>query len=646
MKKNKVIKNDAKNCMTMKKSIRVVLILFMSFISLLALYMYPLEQNISGVDGSYLFKAIVKFSKSIPPLNLNSFFVFVFIVYLYNKNFFINEKINKPIAFLSGLFSLFIVIGFSFHNINSLDVVFGGLLQILKSIIRLIGYQFIIYVFLKKTLDIIKFLAALEEEDNKFLFFIFKKHPKICLPLILVVAWLPFIILTFPGVICWDAVTQIQQLLGKYQSVHINIINPDVTLNNHHPIITTLLYGLFINIGKLFNSVDLGIYLFILFQVFLMIYVIMYSFKILDKMKTHSGIKFCVLLFYAFCPLIYISVVNVLKDVLFSIAMFYYVLLLIEMLIDRDVLKSKMYIIKLIITMFLVMMIRNNGLYSVLFSFPFLLIVLKEYRKQLLIGMMIPIMVYFSLNDIVYPKLEIAPGSIKEALSIPFQQTARTLYEGKTYDKQDLEVINKVLDVEVIGVKYNPSLSDPVKNTYNKDCSKKDLVNYFVVWGKYLFKYPVTYIEAGLNTTYGYWYPNKRDRVGDFRIREDFIEENPYNMKYLKLFQSERNILEKIYNDLLLKLPFIGTLLSAGFYTWILLALTVFVFMSKKYRYLIVYMSLISILLVCVASPYFSIRYMYSFVYCIPILICNVIYIYKNSEKKTVKKKKLKKVKQ
>ena len=223
-----------------------------------------------------------------------------------------------------------------------------------------------------------------------------------------------------------------------------------------------------------------------------MIYVINYSFKILSKMNISNNIKLIVLIFYILCPVVYISVVNILKDVLFSIFMFYYVLLLIEMLIDSEVLKQKTYLLKLIIVLFFIMMIRNNGVYTIMLSYPFLLIVIKEYRKQILITLLVPFLIYTGLNNVVYPALEITPGSIKEALSIPFQQTARTLYESKEYDTDDWNKINSVLDANYIKKHYKPTISDPVKNTFNKKSTKDELKEYFKVWGKYLFKYPGT----------------------------------------------------------------------------------------------------------------------------------------------------------
>lgn len=617
----------------MKKQYRIILIFSMSFLSLLAIFMIQDISNIKDVTGSDLVKLMYNLARSFPALNITHLFTFVFIYHFYNQYYFKGEKIKKSMVFLSVFFAMALVFGYSFSKVNSTSLIFSDGVQIFKSIIKLLGYYFIIYILIKKLLDYIKLIAQKDKvAKNKYLNFIFDKHPNICITAILIIVWLPIIIIQFPGVIGWDAVTQINQLLGKYQGVHINIINPSVALNNHHPILTTLIYGMFINIGKFLNSVDVGIFLYMLAQLAFMIYTIIYSFRIMNKMQVSNKIKLVALIFYALCPIFCVTSTNILKDMLFSIFMFYYVLIIIEILLDKDILKKKIYLLKLPIILLFIILIRNNGLYTILLSFPILFFIVKTYRKRLIVILVIPLTIYILLNKLVYPIFEISPGSIKEALSIPFQQTARTLSEGKEYSKKDLERINKILNVETIKDKYNPVLSDPVKNTFNKKYETNELVDYFKVWIKYFFKYPGTYIEGALNTTYGYWYPNKKDRVGEFRIRDDFKQENPYNMKCLETFQNNRYDLEAFFNVLETQVPLIGTLLSAGFYTWMLLILSLYILLSKDKKYIIANIALISIVLVCLASPYFAIRYMLCVVYCLPILLCNCIYVYKNKE--------------
>ena len=242
-----------------KSSFKIVLILIMSFISVLALSINPDIQKVKIDSSVYIIRVIDIFYKSLPKFDIIWFLIYIMIFYFFSKSYFKKEKTKVSIVILSLLLSTCLLLGHSFADTNSLEPLFHGGVQIIKSITRLLGYYFIIYAVIKEFLEVIK-RSNKKESTNKVLSFIFDKHPYISITIILLIAWLPFIILTFPGVISWDAVTQIYQLLGRYQSVHINIINPSVTLNNHHPIITTLIYNLFINIGKTIGSVDIGLY--------------------------------------------------------------------------------------------------------------------------------------------------------------------------------------------------------------------------------------------------------------------------------------------------------------------------------------------------------------------------------------------------
>ncbi len=53
----------------------------------------------------------------------------------------------------------------------------------------------------------------------------------------------------------------------------------------------------------------------------------------------------------------------------------------------------------------------------------------------------------------------------------------------------------------------NPKISDPVKATYKKKATTKDLTAYFKVWVQQGLKHPVTYIEATMNQNYYLVYP-------------------------------------------------------------------------------------------------------------------------------------------
>ncbi|MFR7796990.1 MAG: DUF6020 family protein [Collinsella sp.] len=139
---------------------------------------------------------------------------------------------------------------------------------------------------------------------------------------------------------------------------------------------------------------------------------------------------------------------------------------------------------------------------------------------------------YFT--KVFMPAHDITPGSKREILSIPFQQTARfvqkhdglnsgvnpTVKEDGTIVEapcdglvtdEERAVIDRVLKYENLGRRYNPDKSDAVKNCFNEYASQEDIKAYFEVWAQMFKKDPGCYISALINNYYGYFYPSARD---------------------------------------------------------------------------------------------------------------------------------------
>ena len=77
----------------------------------------------------------------------------------------------------------------------------------------------------------------------------------------------------------------------------------------------------------------------------------------------------------------------------------------------------------------------------------------------------------------------IEPGGIQEALSLPFQQTARYVKEHEEeVTQEEKKAIKGVIAYNKLGKYYNPKISDPVKATYKKKATTKDLTAYLKVW--------------------------------------------------------------------------------------------------------------------------------------------------------------------
>ena len=100
---------------------------------------------------------------------------------------------------------------------------------------------------------------------------------------------------------------------------------------------------------------------------------------------------------------------------------------------DRhSILKNKKMntMVQLLLSAIVITLFRKNGIYIVIISFVFLLFIYKTDWKKWGLCIGIIILIQVSWNNLILPICGVSQGSIREALSIPFQQTARYV---KTY---------------------------------------------------------------------------------------------------------------------------------------------------------------------------------------------------------------------
>ena len=154
------------------------------------------------------------------------------------------------------------------------------------------------------------------------------------------------------------------------------------------------------------------------------------------------------------------------KDTFFSAFILLYIIKLFDIIKNKQTTKD--YVILFFISV-LVILFRNNGIYTVMLSMPFLLISLKDKRKPIIIVIVCLLACYIGYGKVLLPSLKISNTSVREMLSIPFQQTARVVkYRGDELPEEEKEAIDKILIYDTLAERYEPNLSDAVKNKYNK----------------------------------------------------------------------------------------------------------------------------------------------------------------------------------
>lgn len=453
-------------------------------------------------------------------------------------------------------------------------------------------------------------------ETDRINYIIFEKRPCLYPFLFIIAFWLPYFIAFFPGVLHYDSMYALMQYYGIRE------------WTNHFPPIGVLLMGYAMDIGKFFGNDNFGCTIYIVLQMLLFALTLAYSFCFYKKWKTNYCIRWAILLVFSLCPWFPMYGVNEIKDTLYYIAVLW-LLYIFLMCFEKYNVKVFIY------TIFSVMCVcffRKEGI-IICCTCILSLLALRHfvYDQWSKITASIVIGVVFScfIQNAVIDYYRIKPGSMREALSIPVQQTARYIRNyRKDITQSEWKVLNEVFNNNstILGDIYEPNRSDAVKFKMKSSLSKSQIKDYFNVWRKHFLRHPSCYFSALFNQMYGYFYiekpefydsssknkKQKNEMLGFFT--KNFTEEHEMYNKNIVVIDSLNTMNLRIsiinYFSLWIETPFFDITVHPGTYSWLLLFSLTYVLRLKKYKYLFLYCVPIAILAVCCLSPLnASIRY-------------------------------------
>lgn len=592
---------------------------------------------------------VFAFLSSFKTYNIEQVLIFISVIFLLKKciRFIIEIPFSGWKTWLlyitpAALFSVFMIVGFSFKSTGFASCIIFSKFQLFKSIFAGGGY-FILFLCLVIVLfDKLDNLSLFSDEpvSEDCCLSYFYRHPFIISFLLLFVCFIPYIIISYPGIFMgdtWDQISQGYNLPFFHPAV--NLITDEVKLINHHPVFHTILLHYFIVLGKLIRSYNFGVFLFSFFQLTVFITVISLSVKILIKCF-HLKLKYAliVLLYYLIHPFVQNYIMLIAKDVLFAVFILLF-LLFVFLFLEQETLSFKQNLLWLLI-MLGVILFRNEGIYLIV---PMLLYMLfLNLNKKIIVSAIVIIAcIFLAWHHVVFPFFKITPGSIREMLSIPFQQTARYVkYNSQKVTKNEMMAIDAVLDYKVLGERYNPNLSDPVKWTFKEKSTTEQRLRYLKTWATMFFKEPKFYIGATIANKYEYFYP-EANLAGfyDFSWSEwcmkvanknNKISFGFHHLKKLKVYREKyEQIRVKIFS-----FPVFGMFRSASTYIWMFILLFFYTLRQSNKRVLALFVPFIMYFLVLMAGPcngtYF--RYLYPYVVIFPFLFIFIMHL-KNKSK-------------
>lgn len=555
----------------------------------------------------------------------------------------------------SRISSLFIAImwtfGKSFNMTNDLHLLVSSPGQLLKAIMFGWGSYYIFYnllhlfyYFLEKRPDFVPKDIKLKSGKSIKLteaFDLWNKHP-IAFPFIfLLIVWGPYVILSYPGNMCYDSYNEICQYLEIWE------------FTSHHPPFYTVMLGIFVRIGRnIFHSANVGLFMYILYQYVISALIMSYTIYVMAKLKAPLWLKVSSLFIYGFMPHFSSYVAVAVKDYPYCIVFVLFITQIIRLFVEKDKFWTYSNIAITVISMTGSFLLRNNGKHVIIPLIAVMIIkFIVDFRnkkpefssKRLAQGitmLIIPIILANLLTGFMKQRYDISDGSIREALSLPFQQTARYVRDyGDEVTPDERAAIDAILDYDKLSELYNERISDPVKGRFNINSTTADLINYLKVWAIQFTKHPVCYFEATLNQNYYIVYPfvnnlnmytvTKGNYYGN--ATDDFEKTG---INEYKPFTNIQLVITKLHN-FISKAPFLNLLCSISFYILLLFCLLIYALNKKSYNFIIASIPLIMTVLVIIASPVIMghPRYAFPIAYTIPLFIA--YYFHENSKQKT-----------
>ncbi len=550
-------------------------------------------------------------------------------ILLYFAFLYLLPKVKKNLSLWNILFgavsALILLLCESYYHDNNWDRVFGNGTAVLLSIVRGIGIAIPASILFSLVSEIQVFTKDKSEKSTWKQFFVIFAS--------VMVAWTPYLIIMFPGNVSADATDAIAQVLG-YEEYCWTVksvfqTRPDMLLNNHHPVLYTMILAFFVKVGEWLGSYAWGLELYCIIQSICFAASGAYLICYLRELGVKKGVYIGSWLFFALNPLFPLWGATVVKDVPFSFVMLLFVIFL-KKAVDTSEFKFRKHGLPLMISALFLMLIRNNGTYILLVLLPFVLLGYRKDKKKAIhlfavLGTSL-LIVLVGIQGILFSCLEIPKGSRREVLSVPVQQIARTITEYDDFTEEEESSILAVLglradSIEKLSEKYNPMLADPVKNSYDKNCTSAEFKEFLRVWLRGLLRHPDSYVEAFLNLNYS-WF--SMDSVRDFHYYNGIMEDELSIMlpgaELPKSLASARKAVWRVV-AILEKIPLTQCFIEFSVYTWFYVICLLMMLKKKRYSELLCTGALYVNYLICFVGPVAYTRYALPMIACAPFVL-------------------------
>lgn len=526
------------------------------------------------------------------------------------------------------------VCGFALQETNELAILFSTPLQAFKTSAAFLSSIFIAFATGNVLFNVLD--ARLDARAHtpgrtiykapRFAQRIFDKHPFAAPALFLAIVWLPVCIGYAPGLFMGDTINQVCMWFGIDNEIARTVVRPDpsITMTNHYPIAHTAFLGLCLQCGLgLWGSANAGVLLYSTLQVCTTIFCIAYAhYLVTTRLNAPFLPRILCLLFIGLVPWYGGYAMLITRDTLFADGLLVFGISLIVLYKTPG---SKLNWVLCAVAACMVALFRPGGIVFVAMGcIAYALCTRQSVRADkpctsALACLGVSAALVCTLTFAVLPIMRIAPGNVIEILSIPVQQTAYYVqkHEGDI-TSEEKDAIDAVLVYENLAQRYDPNVSDPVKDyaAQNRTIADfNDWTRYFAAWARMGAKDPACYALATMNNYYGYFYPSKYipyyynyewsvQCMNDTRALTGVDIHHPDNawVKALASFNTA-------YAELFQRTYVLRLTMMPSFWMWVLIVLTAYA-IHRRWRYAIpVLVCAWTLALVCLIGPCNAISY-------------------------------------
>lgn len=460
--------------------------------------------------------------------------------------------------------------------------------------------------------------------------------------LIMALFWLPWLIANYPGGTYWDTYYQIYQIYPEnhpisvipWEEIRAQTVT-DAWLVDHHPVLTTLLYGGFGWVSdQLTGNWMLGVFAFICLQGAAH----MIAFTCAVAYLRHRGcplvLCFCAYLFFCTMPFVSTWAMCMVKDSLFGVLCVPYLIMLFDAVRTHgaSLRRPRTAILFAIVGLFLCLT-RKMGIFMVVPTALVAAITMRRGKRPefsesgatkacLIQAGICALVMWVLLPLVIFPAANIRSGGTQEVLGPLFQQTARYMVDhGDEISVSEKRAVQNVLDYDKLADQYRFDFADSVKYRYNLDATPEQIIDYLHAYLTMGARHPDSYLAAFASLAGYYVAPTAFANIRMVTVDTHMGDDDRYMLWNPDELDQLRNGMDEAYTTVA-EIPGVDLPFLIVTYVFWLPAGLLYSLVRRRLRCGTLLMPMLILLAFCTISPVYDARYCVPIFDMAPLMVC------------------------